>query len=371
MTQLRLAWSTGEQMNSIKTVSTLFIAGVASVLTACGVGVASPADNHAPAATAPLPVQVIMPRSAEIFAKYHTTATISSDADAPIPARVAGEVIEILVEEGDWVEKGEVLARLDGERLRIEAKQARANLEKTSREYERFTNLHERGLVSTAALDDMKFEMDALSAHNELKKLDYSYTAIRASISGVVSARHVKTGQHINTGDITFRVTNPSELVAYLQIPQNELSRFAVGNQANVQVDSMPGADFVATIRRISPTIDARNGTFRASAYIENDDGLLAPGMFGRFEVAYEKHSEAIVIPAAAVLEEDNVSVVYVVEDGTAVRKVVTTGIEEDGQLEILTGLAGNEQIIVTGQNSLRDGSKVLASLPLSSPVAG
>jgi len=217
----------------------------------------------------------------------------------------------------------------------------------------------------------MKFEVDALRAHYELKKLDYNYTAIRASISGVVSVRHVKIGQHINAGEFTFRVTNPSELVAYLQIPQNELSRFAVGNRADVQVDSMPGADFVATIRRISPTIDARNGTFRASAYIENDDGLLAPGMFGRFEVAYEKHSEAIVIPVAAVLEEDNVSVVYVVEDGTAVRKVVTTGIEEDWQLEILTGLAGNEQIIVTGQNSLRDGSKVLASLPLSTPVAG
>jgi len=102
MTKLRCAWSTGEQMNSIKTVSTLFIAGVASILTACGVGVASPAEGDAPAVSAPLPVQVTVPRSAEIFAKYHTTATITSDADAPIPARVAGEVVEILVEEGDW-----------------------------------------------------------------------------------------------------------------------------------------------------------------------------------------------------------------------------------------------------------------------------
>jgi len=358
-------------MNSKNAVAALLVACFATVLTACGIGVASPTEDRIQEATVPLPVQVIVPRSVEIFARYHATASLSSDADAPIPARVKGEMVEISVEEGDWVEKDQVLGRLDGERLRIELKQAKANLEKTVREHERFTNLHQRGLVSTAALDDMMFEVDALRAHYELKKLDYDYTSIRASISGVVSARYVKTGQHINSGDITFRVTNPSELVAFLQIPQSELARFAVGNQAKVQVDSMPNEIFDATIRRISPTIDARNGTFRATAYIENDDGLLAPGMFGRFEIAYEKHTEALVIPVAAVVEEDNVSVVYVVEDGMAVRKVVTTGIEDDGQLEILSGLAGNEQIIVNGQNSLREGSKVLASLPLSTPFAG
>lgn len=371
MTKNRLALSTGENMTSKNAATALLIALFATVLTACGVGVASPSEDLVQEVSAPLPVQVTVPRSTEIFARYHTTATIASDADAPIPARVEGEVVEILVEEGDRVEKGQILGRLDGERLRIEMKQAKANLEKTIREYERFINLHERGLVSTAAFDDMKFDMDALKAHYELKKLDYDYATIRASISGVVSARHIKVGQHINSGDITFRVTNPSELVAYLQIPQSELSKFTVGQSAGIQVDSMPDQDFNATVTRISPTIDTRNGTFRATAYVDNDDGLLAPGMFGRFEIAYEKHSGALVIPVAAVLEEDNVSVVYVVEDGAAVRRMITTGIEEDGQIEILSGLEGDERIIMTGQNSLRDGSKVLASLPVSVPVTG
>ena len=162
MTKIRLVLSTGETMNSKNVAAALLIAFFATVLTACGVGVASPSEDSSEEVSAPLPVQVTVPRSAEIFATYHTTATIASDADAPIPARVDGEVVEILVEEGDWVEKGQVLGRLDGERLRIEVKQAKANLEKTAREYDRFINLHERGLVSTAALDDMKFDMDAL-----------------------------------------------------------------------------------------------------------------------------------------------------------------------------------------------------------------
>ncbi len=133
----------------------------------------------------------------------------------------------------------------------------------------------------------------------------------------------------------------------------------------------MPERTFTATIERISPTIDARNGTFRATAYINNDDGMLAPGMFGRVEIAYEKHSNALVIPTEAVLLEDNVSVVYVVDNGAAARRPIETGIEEDGNIEVLSGLEGDEHIIVTGQNGLRDGSRVLASIPSTAPVTG
>lgn len=341
-----------------------------TVLTACGVGEAKTNSDELDAST-PLPVEVVLPRKAEIFATYHTTSTIASDIDAPVTARVSGEVTKILVEEGDLVKKGQILARLDGDRLRLEMKQAKANLEKTTREYARYINLHDRGLVSSTAVDGMKYDLDALLASYELKQLNYDYTYVRAPISGVVSARDIKVGQHINAGDATFRVTDTSELVAYLRIPQSELAKFSAGHIADVRVDAMPEQVFTAKIARISPTIDTRNGTFRATAYIDNDDGVLAPGMFGRFEIAYERHADALIIPAEAVLEEDNVYVVYVVDNGNAVRRPIKTGIVEDGNVEVLSGLEGNEHIIVTGQNGLRDGSRVLASVPSHGPVTG
>lgn len=345
-------------------------ASLTTVLSACGVGEAGTNGDDLDLATA-LPVEVITAHKAEIFATYHATSTITSEYDAPVTARVDGEITEILVEEGDLVEKGQLLARLDGDRLRLELQQAKANLEKTTREYERFINLHKRGLVSTAAIDGMKYDMEALRANYELKQLNYNYTFVRAPISGVVSARDIKVGQHINTGDATFRITDTSELVAYLRIPQSELAKFSEGHVADVQVDAMPEEVFSATITRISPTIDTRNGTFRATAVVDNKDGLLAPGMFGRFEIAYEKHTDVLVIPAEAVLEEDNASVVYIVDNGAAVRRPIEIGIEKDGNVEVISGLEGNEQIIVTGQNGLRDGSKVLANIPSSGPITG
>ncbi len=332
-------------------------------LNGCARGDAS--VDQTPENTAALPVTVAPAEIADIHATYKTTATITADAEAPILARVGGEVVEILVEEGDVVRKGQVLARLDGDRLRLEMRQAKAEFDKAAREYSRTADLHARNLVSTAAFEDLKYDRDAKQASFDLKRLNHDYTSIRATISGVVSSRDVKLGANVSAGQTVFNVTDTSRLVAYLNIPQAELSKFSAGNTAMVAVDSAPDTRFDATIARISPTIDTKNGTFRATLDIDNADNELAPGMFGRFTIAYEEHNDAVVIPVSAVVLEDNETIVYVVENGSAARRSVQTGIRSGGLVEVLTGLAGNEKIILSGQSQLRDGSRVLASANL------
>ena len=357
---------------NLKRLGLLAMAAVVTAsLSACGVGEAKTAKLAEIAAATPLPVEVSVPLTADIFATYQSTTTISSDAEAPVVARVSGEVVEILVEEGDDVEEGQLLARLDGERLRLQMIESKANLEKTRKEYERYVQLHERGLVSASAFEGLKFDMDALNATYELKRLNYNYTKIRAPISGVVSSRNIKLGQHVMAGAAAFKITDTTKLVAYLSIPQTELSKISAGDTARLRVDAMPEVEFSAVIARISPTIDPRNGTFRATASIENQGGELAPGMFGRFNIAYEKHADALLIPAAAVLEEDSETVVYVVNDGSASRRAIEVGIQSDGLVEVLRGLDANDQIVVTGQNGLRDGARVLASNELQAGITG
>lgn len=340
-------------------------------LSACGVGEAKVADPAEVAAATPLPVEVSVASTADIFATYQSTTNITSASEAPVIARVSGEVVEILVEEGDEVEEGQILARLDGERLKLEMIQARVNLEKTRKAYERYVQLHERGLVSASTFEGLKFDMDALNATYELRRLSYNYTKIRAPISGVVSSRNIKLGQHVMAGAPAFKITDTKSLVAYLSIPQTELSKISAGDSAEVRVDAIPEIEFSAVIDRISPTIDPRNGTFRATLYIDNQGGELAPGMFGRFNIAYEKHAGALLIPVAALLEEDSETVVYVVNDGSASRREIVIGIESNGFVEVLSGLEANEQIVVTGQNSLRDGAKVLTGKELLASSAG
>lgn len=351
-------------------ITALTLTGTA-LLAGCDAGVAGVTDKETIQAAIPVPVEVAQPTRADIYATYAATATISSDADAPAVARVPGEVVELLVEEGDYVVTGQVLARLDGERLRLEMLAAKANLNRARTEYERNIDLHKRGLISASMFDSLQYDLEALEATYELKRLSYDYSKIRAPIEGIVASREVKPGQNLAVNDVAFRITDPGELIAYLQIPQSELSKFHVGHPADIEVASMPGIRFPATIARISPTIDTRNGTFRATAIIDNASGNLAPGMFGRFTIAYEQHKAALVIPAKALLDEDDESTVYVVSNGEVARRTVETGIEAGGNVEILSGLNEDEIVVVVGHAGLRSGSKVLASNTIPDRFAG
>lgn len=346
------------------TTPIIAVAALSAIMTlpGCGVGEASNVNVEEMRTATPVPVEVTYPVRADIYATYRATTTIESDADAPVLARVPGEVVELLVEEGETVEQGQVLARLDGERLRLEMLAAKANLEQARKEFARYSDLAERGLVSESMFDGLKYDVDALQATYNLAKLNHGYSMIRATIDGVVSSRDIKLGQNIDANSVAFRITDTSELVAYMQIPQVELAKFAAGHSASLKVDSMPGSDFRARITRISPTIDVRNGTFRATAFINNDQGYLVPGMFARFTIAYEIHEDAMLVPADAIVEEDDEMTVYVVVDDAVARRIVETGITSSGQVEILSGLAENEEIVVIGHSGLRDGSKVLAS---------
>lgn len=340
----------------------LLLAG-ATLLSGCGTGEASvAADREADPASA-VPVEVVLPERGNIHATYVATASIASDTDAAVVARAGGEVVELLVEEGDRVAPGQVLARLDGERLRLEMLATRASLDQMRGEYERYVDLHQRGLVSASMFDGLKYDLEALKASYRLKRLNYEYSNIRAPIGGVVSAREIKLGQHLAVNDVAFRVTDTRELIAHLRIPQSELAKFAVGHAASLTVDAMPEHAFDARIVRVSPTIDTSNGTFRATALIDNSAGDLAPGMFARFTIAYEQHDDVLLIPDEALLAEDGETVVYVVADGAVTRRPIEIGISAGGRVEVVDGLLIDDAVVVVGHSGLRDGSKVVASV--------
>lgn len=343
------------------TLSAVALTAILAVpLTGCNSGRADlPASD---ADGTPLPVAVISPHIADIKASYETTGTIEAESEAPITARADGDVVEILVEEGDVVVRGQVLARLDGDRARLRAQRARADFKKSSSDYERLSNLHERGLISKAAYEALEYDVQAGKAAYDLAALDYEYTIVRSTIDGIVTSRNVNIGSNVREGQATFVVTDTDSLVAYLDIPQTELPKFAAGHEAVLTVDSDPDTEFSAFVERISPTIDADRGTFRATLAIDNTAGRIAPGMFGRFTVAYETHTDALVVPVSATVREDSDIVVYVVADGEVSRRKIKTGIVADGMIEIIGGLAADEAIVLSGQMQLRDGSRVLIS---------
>jgi membrane fusion protein (multidrug efflux system) len=329
--------------------------------------------------TAPVPVEVGRAVRDDVFAVYTGTSALETDEDALVVAKVAGEVESISVEEGDRVKAGQVLARLDGDRLQLEMERARANLAKLEQEYERNIQLKERGLVSATAFEDIKYEMDALRAAYNLARLEVSYTEIKAPVDGVVATRFIKVGNTLAVNDPVFHITGLDPLIAYLHVPEREFRKLAAGQPAQVKVDAIPGEDFSGVIERISPVVDPETGTFKVTLNVSDPSGRLKPGMFGRFNIIYDQREDSLLVPRIALVDDETETAVFVIENDVAVRRSVRTGYPRGDQIEVVEGLSGDEEIVVVGQTGLKDGTDVeiirrtdqqtLAETP--EPVAG
>jgi membrane fusion protein (multidrug efflux system) len=310
-------------------------------------------------AEAAIPVEVAEPVRGEMLAMYSGTATLDAEADAEIKAKVGGEVRRILVEEGDRVGAGEVLAVLDDRQLRLQAAQTRAALAKTERDFNRQIELNKKGLVSTGAFESLKYDLDNARAADDIAQLSLSYSQIRAPFAGIVSTRHIKVGQEIAIGMPIFRVTDPTPLKASVFVPERELARLKPGQSATIAVDALAGRTFPAIVKLVSPMVDAATATFKVTLEVNDPNGDLKPGMFSRVGIVFERRAEALTIPRVALLDSDGSSNVFVVTKGKAEQRAIKTGLSNAGKVEVTEGLTGKEQVVIVGQNGLKDGNPV------------
>lgn len=325
-------------------------------LQACGNGEAKLTEEEDEIPT--IPVEVAKVRQGSVTAFYSTTATLEAEREARVVPRLGGTIVELFVEEGDRVEAGQPLARIDDDRYRLTLAQAEANVRRLEQDFRRSQEMQARNLISAEAFERAKFEYEAQRAQFDLAKLELAHTTIKAPIDGTVSERLIKVGNTVNTAEPAFVVTAMDTLIATLHVPERELSRLAAGQPAHLTVDALAGQKFSGRIQRISPVIDPTTGTFRATVEVSSD-GSLKPGMFGRVNIVYDVRENTLLVPVEAVLAEDARTSLFVVVDGAAQRRDVVVGYRNNGSVEIREGVTEGESVVVTGQASLRDKTKV------------
>ena len=341
-------------------LTALLAAVLATSLAACG---GPDGDAQAEAEKkeekAAVPVEIAAAHHGAVSAFYSGTATLEAERDAEVVAKTGGVVEELVVEEGQRVKAGQVMARIDDDRLRLEVQRAEANLAQLEQEYLRNKQLHEKQLVSADAYEKLSYSMDAMRADLALARLQLAYTEIKAPFDGIVAERHIKLGNMLAQNEPAFRVTTYDPLIAKLHVPERELNKLVNEQPAELRVDALPGHTFTASVDRVSPVVDAATGTFTVTVAVSDTAGTLKPGMFGRVDIIYDRHEDAILIPRAAVINEDAKETVFVVREGHAQRQVVKTGYANNGSIEILEGLQAGDQVITVGKNSLKDGARV------------
>lgn len=307
----------------------------------------------------PIPVEVAQPARGDIYSSYSGTAPVEAFADVAVLAKVGGEVREIFVEEGDDVVAGQMLARLDGDRLRLEVAQSDAQLQKLKRDYARNIDLKDKSLISEGDFEKIRYEMEGLEASHELAKLELSYTEIRTPINGVVSERFIKIGNTINVNTPAFEVTSLEPLVSYLHVPEREYRRLQPGQAATLAVDALPDSEFTGTVARISPVIDAATGTFKLTIEVSDPSRRLKPGMFGRISIISDMRPQALQIPRNALVEDGIAASIFVVDGDSVKKRTIQTGYSADGMIEVTDGLTDGESFVVVGQSGLKNGTRV------------
>ncbi|SMO67121.1 efflux RND transporter periplasmic adaptor subunit [Gracilimonas mengyeensis] len=338
-------------------LSLLLFAGIFLSITACNNGEEEANLNEDEKLV--VPVEVSHVSRGNISAYYANTATLEAEQEATVVSKVRGIVNKIYVEEGDVVQEGQVIAKIEDEQYRIEAARAEATLNRLKSEYERNKQLFERNLVSAETFQNAQYEYESQKAEYELAQLNLEYTSIESPISGVVSERYVKRGNMVTSDEQVYHITDFSPLQAILHVPEHEMSKIRKGQSAQLQVDAHPGETFAGHVERISPIVDSETGTFKVTVYVDETKDLLRPGMFGRVKIVYDTRQNTRMIPKSAVISEDLSKSVYVIRDSLAFKKSIQTGYTNGLNIEVVEGLDDGETVVTIGQGSLQDSSKV------------
>ncbi|HEX6203109.1 MAG TPA: efflux RND transporter periplasmic adaptor subunit [Thermoanaerobaculia bacterium] len=312
---------------------------------------------------APIPVELATVGTAPIASYLAATANLVAEGEVTVLAEVEGRVTRVLVAEGEWVSKGQLLSVLDRGDAEIALEKARVREQNAVAVHQRGLDLAAEELISREDLD--KREMDARLTRQERAEAEWNLakTEVRAPIAGRVSLRSVQPGQHLRPGDELFQITDFDPLIAYVYLPEKDVLVLAPGRQVDLALDAAPDVAFHGRVRQISPVVDPATGTVKVTIEAVRPPAQVRPGSFVTVKIVRERRPDAIVLPKEAVIRELQQAHVFVArregEALTAARRAVTLGLEEGARVEVLSGLEAGDELVVAGQGALKDGAAI------------
>lgn len=330
-----------------------------------------------------LPSDVAQVQTGELRRELPLSGSLRALRQASVKARVPGEVREVLVREGETVQAGQVLVRMDGTDYQARVEQARGSLQAARGQQEiavkaRDNNraLLEKGFISKNAFDttDSQYRIaqanvDAARGALDVAQKALGDTVIRAPIAGVVSSRSVQPGEKVAADNRLLDVVDLGQLEMEAAVPAADILHVAAGQEVRLRVDGLD-RPLAGKVARINPATTAGSRSIMVYVQVDNPQGLLRAGMFAEARLTLERRADVLLVPATAIQKDAGAAFVYVIENGKLARKPVTTGMQgSDGErdaVEILSGLQPGATVVRTNLGVLRPGTDVrIAAAPV------
>ena len=288
------------------------------------------------------------------------TGTIEPIRAVGINSQLSGALTSVLVEEGNAVQAGAVLARLDSREVQAQLASAEASLELARRTAQRSEQLREQQIVTAAEYDRDQAALTAALATRDQLKTRLGYATIRAPIAGVITEKLVETGDVVSTQTPMFTIADRSTLVVQVQISELDVTALNTGDPVDVLVDAHPDRTFRGRIRRVFPSANPESRLVPVEVALTGGDArILTIGFLARTRFQLAPRENVLMIPATALIETVGQPAVYLLRGTTVTRRTVERGEAYQGRVEVRNGIDVGDSVVVAGQNNLRDGATV------------
>jgi membrane fusion protein, multidrug efflux system len=288
--------------------------------------------------------------------------SVAANEMVEIKSEIEGAVQEINFKEGERVEKGRLLVKLDDSKLQAAVSEAEASFKLAKSNLDRNKQLFDRTLISPQEFDQVASQFQLHQATLELKKSLLKDTRIVAPFAGVVGTRAISAGQVISKDTSIAWLVDLDPVKVEINVPERFLSQLKIGQTIEVIVSAFQNRKFKGEVFFIAPQVDPATRTAMVKARIPNPDLELKPGMFANLDLTLKVRDNSVVIPESALnqLQEGGRASVFVVaQDQTAQMRQVKLGMRLPGQVEVLEGIKAGEMVIVEGLQKIGPGAPV------------
>jgi RND family efflux transporter MFP subunit len=316
-----------------------------------------------------IPVSVIDVGKSSIEKYISTTGTVYPTNQVILKAEVSGDYnLQINPKTrqpyklGDFVQKGAVIVKIADEEfvnnLNISGK--KLNLEISNQTLEKQKSLFEKGGASQ--LEVKNAEVDAVNASNsyEAALISLKKMSVKAPFSGIiVDLPQTTGGVRVDAGFTILEMMDFQKLYLEVSFPEKQLTNIRENQEVRITNYSLPNDTIFGKIKALSPAIDAETRTFKGSLVLDNPKLTFRPGMFVKAELVLERKDSVIVIPKEVILSKQRGNTVFIVQRGAAQERVITTGLDNPDEIEVIDGLSENDRLIIKGFETLSNRSKV------------
>jgi RND family efflux transporter MFP subunit len=317
-------------------------------------GVAPVAANAAPWwwREGPVPVSIVSPTRGPAIDAIYATGTVEPTVMLPIAPRTGARIVELNVDEGRTVRKGQVLARLDDADLASSVAEAEARARYARAQHARSEDLVHKGFVAKAETDRTRSELEAAEAAVSRARSQRDYMSLTAPADGLIIKRDGESGQFIPAGQPVFFLSCCAPLRVSAEVDEEDIPRVHVGQKVVLRADALPGEVLDGTVKEITPKGDPVARSYRVRIELA-DPQRFKVGMTVDANLIVAERQDALLVPATAVKDDT----VWTLDEKNHLRRIkVRTGVSGAGRTEILEGLAPDARIVDAPAADLREG---------------